>query len=158
MDVITQPAVDDGFAVRGFQLNVPAVELLESRARFPARTRSTAALSPGDKRARAIGKLPRFSNHTARAWFSIAVRMLRILANAEDVLQDAYLRWHQGARRDIDSPIAFLVTITGRLCLDQGSVRATFDRNSRGNALLLSQKACAASTCRSCQALTMVPD
>jgi RNA polymerase sigma factor (sigma-70 family) len=30
-----------------------------------------------------------------------------------------YLRWHQSARRDIESPIAFLLTITTRLCLDR---------------------------------------
>lgn len=51
--------------------------------------------------------------------FSIALRMLRSRADAEDVLQEAYLRWHQRARRHIESPIAFLVTITGRLCLDR---------------------------------------
>ena len=36
-----------------------------------------------------------------------------------------------------------------------GSVRATFDRNSRGIALFLSQRTHTASICRSCQAPTM---
>jgi RNA polymerase sigma-70 factor (ECF subfamily) len=45
--------------------------------------------------------------------------MLGSRAEAEDLLQDAYLRWHQSHTQDIQSPIAFLVTITTRLCLDR---------------------------------------
>src|SRR5262249_9395050 len=40
-------------------------------------------------------------------------------ADADDLLQDAYLRWHQCSIDDIQSPSAFLVTITTRLCLDR---------------------------------------
>jgi RNA polymerase sigma-70 factor (ECF subfamily) len=34
-------------------------------------------------------------------------------------LQDAYLRWHEADTTSIRSPVAFLVTITTRLCLDR---------------------------------------
>src|SRR5258706_14793101 len=39
--------------------------------------------------------------------------------DAEDIVQDAFLRWHQSATPDIKSPVAFLVTITTRLCVDR---------------------------------------
>lgn len=45
--------------------------------------------------------------------------MVGTLSDAEDILQDAYLRWHQSAAEDIKSPVAFLITITTRLCLDR---------------------------------------
>jgi RNA polymerase sigma-70 factor (ECF subfamily) len=59
-----------------------------------------------------------FAAHRVRL-LGIAHRMLGSHAEAEDVVQDAYLRWHQSVKSDIESPIAFLVTITTRLCLDR---------------------------------------
>ena len=59
-----------------------------------------------------------FESHRPRL-FGIAYRMLRTRADAEDVLQDAYLRWHQTTESDIQSPTGFLVTVTSRLCLDR---------------------------------------
>ena len=59
-----------------------------------------------------------FESHSARL-FRIAYRMLGSRADAEDVLQDAYLRWHETRESDIQSPTAFLITITRRLCLDR---------------------------------------
>jgi RNA polymerase sigma-70 factor, ECF subfamily len=59
-----------------------------------------------------------FAAHRARL-LGIAHRMLGSRAEAEDVVQDVYLRWHQSVRGDVKSPIAFLVTITTRLCLDR---------------------------------------
>ena len=59
-----------------------------------------------------------FQSHRARL-FGVAYRMLGSRAEAEDLLQDAYLRWHHSHAQDIQSPIAFLVTITTRLCLDR---------------------------------------
>ena len=44
--------------------------------------------------------------------------MLGSRSDAEDILQDAYLRWHQSKPVNIQSVVAFLVTITTRLCLD----------------------------------------
>jgi RNA polymerase sigma-70 factor (ECF subfamily) len=59
-----------------------------------------------------------FQSHRSRL-FGVAYRMLRTRADAEDVLQDAYLRWHETTMNDIQSPIGFLITVTTRLCLDR---------------------------------------
>jgi RNA polymerase sigma-70 factor (ECF subfamily) len=45
--------------------------------------------------------------------------MLGSRSEAEDLLQDAYLRWHESNPVNIQSVVAFLVTITRRLCLDR---------------------------------------
>jgi RNA polymerase sigma-70 factor (ECF subfamily) len=49
--------------------------------------------------------------------FALAYRALGARADAEDVVQDAYLRW-QGAAGNIESPKAYLMTIVSRLSLD----------------------------------------
>lgn len=59
-----------------------------------------------------------FHDHRQRL-FGIAYRMLGSRADAEDVLQDCYLRWHQSEHDGIRSPEAWLVTIATRLCLDR---------------------------------------
>src|SRR5258708_18098315 len=59
-----------------------------------------------------------FESHRARL-FAIALRMLGSRAEAEDLVQDAYLRWHRHSRGCIESALAFLVTITTRLSLDR---------------------------------------
>jgi RNA polymerase sigma-70 factor (ECF subfamily) len=51
--------------------------------------------------------------------FSIAYRMLGIRADAEDVVQDAWLRWHDKPRDEIRSLEAWLVTVTTRLAIDR---------------------------------------
>ncbi|EGY01402.1 RNA polymerase, sigma-24 subunit [Nitrospirillum viridazoti Y2] len=48
----------------------------------------------------------------------LAYRMLGSLAEAEDVVQDAYLRWRQADHATVDVPAAFLSRIVTRLCLD----------------------------------------
>src|SRR5579864_1346637 len=50
--------------------------------------------------------------------FSIAYRMLGSASEAEDVIQDAWLRASQDAHADIRSPRAYLTTIVTRLCID----------------------------------------
>src|SRR5215470_19284708 len=58
--------------------------------------------------------------------FSIAYRMLGSASDAEDVLQDAWLRYRSIERSTIRSPRAFATTIVTRLCLDRlKSARAT---------------------------------
>lgn len=50
--------------------------------------------------------------------FSIAYRMLGSAMEAEDMVQEAYLRFQAVPPEDIDSPKAFLTTVITRLCLD----------------------------------------
>lgn len=55
-----------------------------------------------------------------RHLFGVAYRMLGTRAEADDVLQDAWLRFAESERaREVESPRAFLTTIVVRLCLDQ---------------------------------------
>jgi len=48
----------------------------------------------------------------------LAYRMLGSLADAEDVVQEAYLRWTRHDGTSIESPRAYLSTIVTRLCID----------------------------------------
>ena len=59
-----------------------------------------------------------FERHRPRL-FGIAYRMLGSRTDAEDVLQDAYLRWHRGAAEELRSAEAWLVTAVTRLCIDR---------------------------------------
>jgi RNA polymerase sigma-70 factor (ECF subfamily) len=49
----------------------------------------------------------------------LAYRLLGSMWDAEDVVQDAYLRWTRADRGGIRDPRAFLVTVVTRLALDQ---------------------------------------
>ena len=49
----------------------------------------------------------------------VAYRMLGSVADAEDVLQDAFLRWLAVDRAAVRAPEAFLRRIVTRLCLDR---------------------------------------
>jgi RNA polymerase sigma-70 factor, ECF subfamily len=51
--------------------------------------------------------------------FSVAYRMLGSLADAEDMLQETFIRWQQAPDEEIRSARAFLVTIISRLCINQ---------------------------------------
>ncbi|MFB6435473.1 RNA polymerase sigma factor SigJ [Streptomyces sp. NPDC056411] len=51
--------------------------------------------------------------------FGVAYRMLGRVADAEDVVQDAWLRWSGADRTQVREPRAFLVRITSRLALDR---------------------------------------
>ncbi|NGN64589.1 sigma-70 family RNA polymerase sigma factor [Streptomyces sp. A7024] len=56
-----------------------------------------------------------------RRLLNVAYRLLGSLAEAEDAVQEAYARWYAltARQRDaIDSPGAWLTTVTGRICLD----------------------------------------
>lgn len=49
----------------------------------------------------------------------VAYRMLGSVADAEDVVQDAWLRWQSADRDAVRVPEAFLRRVVTRLCLDQ---------------------------------------
>ncbi|RAJ42602.1 RNA polymerase sigma-70 factor (ECF subfamily) [Kitasatospora sp. SolWspMP-SS2h] len=56
---------------------------------------------------------------------AVAYRLLGSVTDAEDVLQDAWLRWRSADRSDVADPRAYLTTVVTRLCYDQlGSARA----------------------------------
>src|SRR6266513_2182630 len=52
------------------------------------------------------------------ALMKLAGRMLRSEVEAEDMVQEAYVRWERAAAREVRSPKAFLTTIVTRLCLN----------------------------------------
>jgi len=51
--------------------------------------------------------------------FAIAYRMLGTMTDAEDALQEAWLRWSQTDRAAVQSAEAFLTSVVTRLCIDQ---------------------------------------
>lgn len=57
--------------------------------------------------------------------FSIAYRMLGVVADAEDILQEAYLRVQAHANEVVEKPKQYLATIVTRLCLNQLSAART---------------------------------
>ncbi|MGW0707980.1 RNA polymerase sigma factor SigJ [Streptomyces sp. NPDC002643] len=67
-----------------------------------------------------------------RQLVNVAYRLLGSVTEAEDAVQDAYARWYglpRGRREEIDSPGAWLTTVTCRICLDLlGSARARRER------------------------------
>ncbi len=62
--------------------------------------------------------LPVFDAHR-RLLFGVAYRMLGSVADAEDTVQDAWLRWSAADRGDVADPRAWLVRTTTRLALDR---------------------------------------
>lgn len=50
--------------------------------------------------------------------FSIAYRMLGSVMEAEDMVQEVYLRWQQVDQATVESPKAYLTTVLTRLCID----------------------------------------
>jgi len=58
-----------------------------------------------------------FEEHR-RLLFGIAYRMLGSVADAQDMVQETYLRWQQAADEAIRSPRAWLTTVITRLCIN----------------------------------------
>ncbi|WP_007468420.1 RNA polymerase sigma-70 factor [Segniliparus rugosus] len=60
-----------------------------------------------------------------RRLFAVAYRMLGSAADAEDIVQDAWLRWRGTDRAQVANPAAFLTKMVTNLCLTAlGSARA----------------------------------
>jgi RNA polymerase sigma-70 factor (ECF subfamily) len=51
--------------------------------------------------------------------YAVAYRMLGIAADADDVVQDAWLRWSSADRSGIDEPRAYLVRIATNLAINR---------------------------------------
>jgi len=65
-----------------------------------------------------------FAEHR-RLLFTVAYQMLGSVADAEDAVQDTWLRWSAADRSQVSDPRAYLVRITTRLALDRlGSAQA----------------------------------
>src|SRR5262250_1106824 len=72
---------------------------------------------------RADRDLAVFESHRP-ALLGLAYRMLGDVGRAQDMVQEAWLRWHR-PEDEVDSPKAFLVTVVTRLCLNElASARA----------------------------------
>jgi RNA polymerase sigma-70 factor (ECF subfamily) len=50
--------------------------------------------------------------------FGLAYRMLGSVMDAEDIVQEAFLRWQQVAGATVEEPRAYLTTVVTRLCID----------------------------------------
>lgn len=53
-----------------------------------------------------------------RRLLGLAYRMLGSMADAEDAVQETYLRWHKTDREKVSDSRAFLMTTATRICLD----------------------------------------
>ena len=65
-----------------------------------------------------LGEAAVFERHR-RALTGLAYRMLGSRAEAEDAVQDAFLRWRGRPEAGVDDPRAYLARIVTRLCLDR---------------------------------------
>ena len=66
----------------------------------------------------------RFEAYRGRL-LGLAYRMLGSRADAEDMVQDAWLKWTQADRTDVENDESFLTTIVTRLCLDRLKLERT---------------------------------
>ena len=68
--------------------------------------------------ANSSGRGAAFEEHRRRLW-GVAYRMLGSHADADDMVQEAFLRWHCASTDDVRAPRAWLVATTTRLCIDR---------------------------------------
>src|SRR5713226_4872958 len=85
---------------------------------YPSPGRNSETRVSPDRTASGQGHLGAFNQHRALL-FSVAYRMLGSRADAEDMLQDTYLRWQKASDVEIRDPRAFLVTVITRLCINE---------------------------------------
>lgn len=84
----------------------PSVDAIDGIAGDPSQ------MAQGQK-----GRLQVFDQHRPLL-FAMAYRMLGSSADAEDVLQETFIRWQQTTELNIESPRALLVTILTRLAIN----------------------------------------
>ena len=65
-----------------------------------------------------INRLEEFDRYRSLI-FAIAYRMLGSVMDAEDMVQEAFLRWQQTSQPKVKSTKAYLTTIVTRLCIDR---------------------------------------
>src|SRR6478672_2952255 len=65
----------------------------------------------------AVEPLASFTEHKGLL-FSIAYRMLGGVMDAEDMVQETFLKWQAADHEKINSPKAWLSTVTTRLCIN----------------------------------------
>jgi RNA polymerase sigma-70 factor, ECF subfamily len=80
-----------------------------------------------------VANLAVFESHRALL-VAHAYRMLGDLGRAEDMVQEAWLRWN-GRQVEADSPRAYLVTLLTRLCLNELDSAKARREESRGDRL-----------------------
>ncbi len=67
-----------------------------------------------------------------RRLFAIAYRMLGSAAEAEDIVQEVWLRWQSTDRSSVENPPAFLATTATRLCINLSQSARTRHETSIG--------------------------
>lgn len=65
-----------------------------------------------------MSHLETFTHHRPHL-FAIAYRMLGSAMDADDMVQETFIRWQAAPEVDVQSPKAYLTTILTRLCIDQ---------------------------------------
>jgi RNA polymerase sigma-70 factor (ECF subfamily) len=92
--------------------------MLERQQDEGARRAESSNLGANSMTQEEIEKTSGFEAARARL-ISIAYRMLGSRAEAEDVVQDAWLKWHADAAHELRTPLAWLTTVTTRLAIDR---------------------------------------
>ena len=91
--------------------------------------------------------------------FSLAQRILGSRTDAEDLLQETFIRWQQTCLAQIRSPKAFLATVLKRLCLNHlqsAQVRRETNIDPNGPEPVLSQQPAYKNAFESVSALTIL--
>ncbi len=76
------------------------------------------------RNAAALADASMYEQHRPRLW-GIAYRMLGSVQDAEDVVQESFLRWHGADADAVRTPEAWLVRVATRLSIDRLRVAAT---------------------------------
>jgi RNA polymerase sigma-70 factor (ECF subfamily) len=91
--------------------------------------------------------------------FSLAQRILGSRVDAEDLLQETFIRWHQTSLAQVRSPKAFLATVVKRLCLNHlqsAQTRRETNVDPDGPEPALSEQPVDKNACESLSALTIL--